>query len=292
MSKVAVVTIVSGRHDHLRNQRKALVAGIRPPDEHIVVAMGDPDIADHLANESRCHVLEREVTRPWPLAACRNAGAQRAIDSGAEVLVFLDVDCIPSPALIPRYEWLAQQSAYRNGILCGEVCYLPSLVPFSRGEDGIALLVEPHPARPRLDPAAVARTTDYTLFWSLSFAVTAQTWERVGGFCEDYRGYGGEDTDFGQRARDASVDMYWVGGAGAFHQYHPVSDPPVEHLDDILVNARTFHARWGWWPMLDWLTSFEAAGLVRFDVARQTWVRSPVVATSPDERRIRSCRPS
>lgn len=47
----------------------------------------------------------------------------------------------------------------------------------------------------------------------------------LGGFRESYRGYGGEDT---------------------FHPYHRVSDPPVEHLDDILRNAEVFHETWGW----------------------------------------------
>src|SRR4051794_37007942 len=38
--------------------------------------------------------------------------------------------------------------------------------------------------------------------------------------------------------------MSWVGGASAYHQYHPVSDPPVEYLEDILRNGQTFAKRW------------------------------------------------
>jgi len=57
--------------------------------------------------------------------------------------------------------------------------------------------------------------------------------------------------------------MRWVGGADAFHQYHPVSDPPVEHIDDILRNATLFHQRWGWWPMQGWLRDFENRGLIQ-----------------------------
>jgi hypothetical protein len=40
--------------------------------------------------------------------------------------------------------------------------------------------------------------------------------------------------------------MRWIGGAHAFHQFHPVSDPPVQHLYDIVRNAEIFHQRWGW----------------------------------------------
>ena len=54
--------------------------------------------------------------------------------------------------------------------------------------------------------------------------------------------------------------MRWVGGAHAFHQFHPISDPPIEHLDDIVANAVVFHRRWGWWPMQGWLDAFETKG--------------------------------
>ena len=78
-------------------------------------------------------------------------------------------------------------------------------------------------------------------------------------------GYGGEDTDFGRTALAAGVGLGWVGAARAFHQHHPVSSPPVEHLDAILRNGRLYHRRWGRWPMTGWLEAFEEQGLVRRD---------------------------
>jgi GT2 family glycosyltransferase len=86
-------------------------------------------------------------------------------------------------------------------------------------------MTAPHPGRPAPRDGDVTTSTDYELFWSLSFALTSSTWRTVGGFCEDYRGYGAEDTDFAQRARVAGVPMRWVGGAHAYHQFHPVSGP-------------------------------------------------------------------
>ena len=44
---------------------------------------------------------------------------------------------------------------------------------------------------------------DYELLWSLSFALTATAWRRIGGFYDRYRGYGAEDTDFALTARAA-----------------------------------------------------------------------------------------
>ena len=98
---------------------------------------------------------------------------------------------------------------------------------------------------------------------ALSFAVAADTWQRLGGFCEEYAGYGGEDTDLARSARARGIGLGCVGGARAYHQHHPVSSPPVEHLDDILRNGRLFHERWGEWPMTGWLEEFERRGLIR-----------------------------
>ena len=74
-------------------------------------------------------------------------------------------------------------------------------------------LTNPHPARPAPPTGEIVAGSDYELFWSLSFALTSSTWRTIGGFCEHYRGYGAEDTDFAQMARAAGVPMRWVGGA-------------------------------------------------------------------------------
>lgn len=271
---VAVVTTVAGRHEHLINQRIGLRNGDRRPDHHVVVAMGDHSVRPLLAAEPACTVVELHRGHPLPLAAARNLGAEVAQAMGARTLIFLDVDCVPSRGLVGRYARVAAAAEYRNGLLCGQVRYVPSGTRFDGDEETLASVSPPHHARPLLDGDRVLATTAYELFWSLSFALTSQAWASVGGFCESYVGYGGEDTDFAECARQAAVDMFWVGGADAYHQYHPVSDPPTEHLDEILLNARTFVGRWGWWPMQGWLSAFESAGLINFDPQTQCWART------------------
>ena len=61
----------------------------------------------------------------------------------------------------------------------------------------------------------------FELFWSLSFATGVADWHRFGGFCEQFRGYGAEDTDFAFRAADRGARLAWVGGATAYHPHHP-----------------------------------------------------------------------
>lgn len=84
-------------------------------------------------------------------------------------------------------------------------------------------------------------------------------------------GYGAEDTDFAYRLHAQGRNLRWVGGAHAYHQWHAVSSPPVEHLDDILTNATRFHTTWDTWPMQGWLTQFQEMGLVDYRAGR--WVK-------------------
>lgn len=53
-----------------------------------------------------------------------------------------------------------------------------------------------------------------------------------------------------------------VGGAHAYHQWHPAGSPPWRHLDDILRNGALFAERWGEWPMRGWIDSFIEGGAV------------------------------
>lgn len=278
---VAVVTIAHGRHEHLRHQLRGLAAGQRP-GHFVLVAMGDPGLVTVLHGERppAGRVLVRELPptgspgADLPLSEARNLGAETAICAGADVLVFLDVDCIPSPSLVARYAQVAREAAAvpTPVVLCGEVGYLPpGADPAALTSGDLRALARAHPARPTPAHGTVLDSDRFDLFWSLSFAMTARHWRAVGGFCEEYVGYGGEDTDFGQRVAAAGGTLRWVGGAEAYHQYHPSSSPPVEHLAAILRNANIFRRRWGWFPMGGWLQEFERLGLAEPDADGRRW---------------------
>jgi GT2 family glycosyltransferase len=271
--RTAVVTIVAGRHHHLTAQRAALSRLERAAVQHVVVAMGAGEAAGCRAvcgGRSDVIAVERPAAE-LPLARARNAGAEHALAGGAQLLVFLDVDCIPGDDLLRRYGEAAQ--AAEPALLCGPVAYLPPRPPHGYPATGkLGALARPHPARPVPADGELQRNGDHALFWTLSFAVTADTWRRIGGFCEEYEGYGAEDTDYGQLARRAGVPLVWVGGAWAYHQHHPTVTPPVQHLDDILRNAAVFRRRWGWWPMAGWLAAFAESGLARHDPVDDRWL--------------------
>jgi GT2 family glycosyltransferase len=267
--RIEVVTVVAGRHDHLRLQLRGIGAGTRQPDGHTVVALADPDIVDICG--SSADVLDLPVVDGrLPLARARNIGAAYALARGTDLLVFLDVDCVPGPELVESYADAADECS-DPALLSGPVTYLPP--PPSGGYDLAALpttIDEPHVARPMPKSGSVA-PLDHTLFWSLSFAATRATWLALGGFCEQYVGYGAEDTDLAERARTTGAAHLAVGGARAYHQWHPAGDPPLTHLEDIVRNGRIFRDRWGWWPMQGWLTKFRELGLVDHDAVRDDW---------------------
>lgn len=262
-----MITIAAGRGDHLARQTAALHRTTSTQALHrVVVAMGD----EH--ERARCsaaagagaEVIGTPAERlGLPLARARNAGAERALICGAELLVFLDVDCLPASMLLARYA--AAAAAKPDALLCGPVGYLPppSVAGYPDDPAALACLARPHPGRPVPRNRELRCGGDQRLFWTLSFAVTTPTWLRIGGFCEEYVGYGAEDTDFGQLARAAGVDLCWVGGAWSYHQHHASRPPAVEHAADILRNAEIFRRRWGWRPMQGWLQTATSAAQSR-----------------------------
>lgn len=280
MTRVGVMTLAHRRHGHLHAQHRSLARGSHLPDDYLVVAMDDDAI-----EEQDHHGLRRRVLKlpghgaGLPLAAARNQGAASLLEAGADVVVGLDVDCLAGPELVACYADIVTREP--TVLWSGPVTYLDPPPPEGYDLAALATLDDPHSARPAPDPGTVLRGADPDLFWSLSFALSSAAWTRIGGFCEQYVGYGGEDTDFARTAAKAGIGCGWVGGARGYHQFHPVSCPPVEHLDDILRNAATFRQRWGEWPMRGWLADFERLGLI--SCAPDGWRRVADRADGRDE---------
>lgn len=256
---VSCCVIAKGRHHHLTRLLDGLSRQTTAPDETVIVSMGDPaivDVARRSGLDTRVSVLDVPAEASLPLAAARNRAARIAT---GDLLVFLDVDCIPDPDLVVDHRAHA-----RPGLLMGTVRYLPPGVPGALEGfcfDELEAVGETHVARPAVTEVERAPAE---LFWSLDFAATRETWCELGGFDERFVGYGGEDTDLGFTARQKGIAIWSIPGATAYHQHHETHDPPVQHLVDIVANARCFRAKWGVWPMRGWLRAFADRGLVRW----------------------------
>lgn len=263
----SVLTLVKNREPHMRNLVEGLRRSLSPPEELVVV-----DMSDEPVEKPACDfpvTIIRHETHGLPLAQARNIAAARA---RSEYLLFLDVDCIPANRLIGAMSAALSEA---DALICAEVLYLGA------GDVGEAWserrLIETgmlHPVR-RFPSERLRREDNAGLFWSLAFGVSRASFYRIGGFDERFTGYGAEDTDFGFAAREAGLDLLFLGGAGAFHQHHCVSHPPLQHFADIVRNAEIFHRKWGVWPMHGWLEAFERQGLVALTDASLRVVRAP-----------------
>ncbi len=271
MSDISVITLARGRDDHLANLVRGLAQSGMRPHELVIAAMQDQAfVVPDAPFPVRQILLGGDALG---LAHARNAGA---IEARAERLVFLDVDCIPSPDLVADY---AAAMDLADGLLMGEVLYLPKGAT-ERGIDfaRFARAGVKHSERAGPPDGPIGACSDYRCFWSLNFAIRRNLFLALGGFDEDYSGYGGEDTDFGRVAAEAGVDLLWVRGARAYHQYHAHHMPPVHHLRSVLANAARFRDKWGHYTMEHWLRAFEAMGLIERQGDGYGIVREPTEA--------------
>lgn len=258
MSSVSVITLVHGRQLHLENLTRGLIQSQILPQELVIIHMNE-DMTKSLPTTAfpqyryQVHSTKTKI----PLAAARNEGVHRA---QYDLLIFLDVDCIPSPKLIGDYLLAKQQF---DGLMMGEIQYLPKKALSDDWHlSELALKGVLHPKRPKIT-SDYKITERYELFWSLNFAITRQNFERIGGFDTQYQGYGAEDTDLAFTARQKGVPLALC-AATCYHQHHPVYQPPLQHFRDIVANARRFYAKWGTWPMEGWLNEFDESGFIRW----------------------------
>ena len=259
MVKTSLLTIVKGRRQHLENLLRGVATQTQAPDEVIVVHMNEdapddlPDPGSPLHQHAITHAGDN-----LPIAKARNYAAEMA---KGDILVFLDVDCIPAPTYVADMVTAIKKT---GALVMGNAFYLPQN---SLREDWDLASLErqgmDHPRRPKVPTGGIVSTQEYHLFWSLCFGVYRETFERIGGFDESYRGYSGEDTDLAFAARAKEIPFY-LADARVYHQHHATCSPPFNHLEDIVNNATAFYRKWGTWPMEGWLKAFQTAGYIHW----------------------------
>jgi GT2 family glycosyltransferase len=267
---VSIIVIHKGRPAHLARLLEGVERSSTHPLELIVVDMAPANATPLQASYSQASYVKK-VALPsdgLPLAHARNVGRHYA---QGDILIFLDVDCIPSADLVKA---LPPFVAVSKGLVCCEVLYLRDDVSDSWTEPDLTDAAIPHPLR-SFPETGVTEAPQPGLFWSLAFGVRADVFDRINGFDEAFSGYGAEDTDFAFRAAKAGIPILFAAAGRAFHQYHGVYNPPLHHCADIVRNANLFRQRHGLWPMEGWLDDFERMGLIDWTDDEITLVRTP-----------------
>ena len=254
---VSVCTLVRNRRTNLENQLRGLAQSDYPVAELIVVHMNEAPYAELPATDFPVRQVRFDYAdNPLPLAHARNRAVREARH---DHLVLLDVDCIPHRAMIST---LVRDVEQTDGLVMGTIRYLQpgANAPGWNFErlDAQSVL---HKRRPLVPGGEVLLEKNYALFWSLCFACTRAVWQRIGGFDERFPGYGGEDTDFAFEAEQCGVPFY-LSEAVCYHQYHPISRPPLNNFDNIVENSTVFRRKWGRWCMEGWLQAFADRGLI------------------------------
>lgn len=261
---LTLVTLNYQRAAFLKNQIEALGVLARSfagSFEHVVINVETPEYGAEEVLPDNYQL--RQFTRSLPedkilnIARARNFGAKQARSAN---LVFLDVDCLPEPGFLEHYATCFETQL--SGVFQGHAWYLKKDVSLAKARQNRPRYTQYY--RPGLDPRAPfasAVTNAYEVFSSIHFGCSQQTFWKVDGFDECYRGYGCEDTDFGQKLRAHKITLS-MNKAEVFHQYHKPSGAPFESVAEVVQNANYFQSKWGWLPAKSWFETFAEAGLV------------------------------
>lgn len=177
--------------------------------EIVVIDYGSSDaegIAD-LAQRFGC-VFKRVEATEWSRSNAMNAAAE--ISSGRN-LIFADADLVFSPSVLSRTAAALEKAP--DTVLMFQFRDLPP------GIEPSDLLDEPDYCM--LDALATWRPR-----WGMGVqAYSRKVYDRVRGFDDRMKIYGGEDNDIAKRARGFGSRLEWVNGPefGLYHVWHPSS---------------------------------------------------------------------
>jgi GT2 family glycosyltransferase len=212
MPELSVVIPTYNRLDTLRHVIPSLLASdLRSELYELIVAdsQSTDGTAEFLAQVAREAPNVRHVPGPYTgRAMARNAGIKAA---SGEIVLFTDADIIASPQLLATH--LAHHRAESKIAVVGMELQVSSLAEYERLRDNPAQRRPLHPmTRTRLS---------WLYFLTGNASVRRSDLERLGGFDEDFTGYGHEDLELGYRLQAAGIRIHYDATAVNYH-WHPV----------------------------------------------------------------------
>lgn len=235
----SVIVPTYDRADILDLTLRSLARQDMPPDTYEVI-VGDDGSADHTREVVAAHREHLNITYHWQpdhgyrVAAARNLAASSAT---GRVLVFVDGGEVVGPQFV-RTHSAAHDTASEDRVVVGCVYGYDKLSKDSgfaaadmrdrQPEDLLAAMrAEGRQADLReesfrlVDDDLERLAAPWVFCWTGNISVRAETFRRVGGFDEEFTGWGGEDTEFGCRAHEAGARFVLSRDAAAIEFPHP-----------------------------------------------------------------------
>jgi GT2 family glycosyltransferase len=232
--RVCVVIPAYERAGLLRRTLGALAAQRGYPADLVSVVVADDgsteDVAAAVSEAAPGAGYVRREHDGYGAGPARNLGAAR---TDADVLLFLDADCLPVPDLVARHMDWHHRSPDVAVIGSRHFADTASLDPAAPG----------FPAALREMAAAVAGTDDwratlyrrtlglvhgteaFRAFLSGNVSVSRRHFDAAGGFSERFRHWGGEDTELGWRLFQRGLLLVPEDRAAVFHQTQQDAGP-------------------------------------------------------------------
>jgi glycosyltransferase involved in cell wall biosynthesis len=248
---VSIIIPTRNRKDYLVHTLRLLAEQTYPADDTEVVVVDDGSAdgtQEALAQQSYpfrlvCHRIDSAGTVFWA-ARPRNAGLQRA--TGA-LAVLLDSDIFVNAGFVAAHVDLHASCPAGAGPRIGigdvfgtsqdsEARTAARLQPPSCADLSQFVRVEQRPPSGWTEgraeyaqawPELAACPVPWLLFWAGNVSLPRELAVALGGFDEQFRGWGCEDNDLGYRMFREGAEYAWAHDAWGVHYPHPVS-PTVE----------------------------------------------------------------
>ncbi|MCW8092739.1 glycosyltransferase family 2 protein [Alteromonas sp. ASW11-130] len=251
---ISVVVIVKTRTQQLVRLIKQFEESSLPPNELVVVWMSSPSDFSLLKSEHFPIVHKFESTGGLEIARARNKGLSAATSSHC---LYLNVESVISPLLLEQFAktW-TERCVLTTKVFCVEKTLLDS--PFAEIEANYH----------RVGCIGEHKTFSVNNNPSMFF-IAKRDVDSIGGFDENYSGFGINDEDFYQTCLKAGLVMEKVDTI-TFIPNREHYQCPINHLVDFVRNAELFHQKWGHYPCRDVLSRFADLGLINDDFQTST----------------------
>ena len=241
LPSISVVVATYNRADYLRISLACLSAQDYEGEWQIIVADdGSTDHTPDVITQARSNRRGLEIQHCWHAhrnyrrAFILNEGSRMA---GADILIFLDSDCIPAPNLLSTYAaHFAPDAFYLGGVYFLNQQLSEMVLQDSQSCSPLELWSRAAQSR-NLKKGSVKRVMSrywksklYTLLkfrkpkiWGGNCAVNHDVFKKINGYDENYAGYNKSDSDLRNRLVKGSFRCVALQTkARAYHLYHQV----------------------------------------------------------------------